>query len=424
MRTTSWPSPVSTASPASTVSRMARSGDFPSAEMPSKSTTTFMWSSVPRFRRPATMPIDSPPRRAGCSCGRDVQLDALPFRGVNETCLNELVVAHARGTRRFRKAGIVRGVGENPGKGIDLDHVGLARRIQSDIDPRPVTTAKHAVGAEHDVFDRAPQLLSDPRGTFENLERLLWAIPDPFRLVAVHGKRAVGERFEVHSDEGKDARVVPVAEHCTGEFGAGQVFLDEHGLLVAIEEELDLRLQLVLRTTVVRFRYSLGRSFVDRLNKNWRLRTGDQGLGTGAGRWSPFRPVPRSQSRVPLAAHDGERRRRDTVVGERLLGLRLVEAQRQRERVARGVGNAVELADRGDMGLAIHSEETFGDVEDDVGASIAEVLREVRVGFESDDIAEGSEGVRDGVDGLCAIPLGELIVGGRGGIDGSGGGEV
>src|SRR5688500_1675310 len=249
MRTTSWPSPVSTASPASTVSRMARSGDFPSAEMPSKSTTTFMWSSVPRFRRPATMPIDSPPRRAGCSCGRDVQLDALPFRGVNETCLNELVVAHSRGTRRFRKAGIVRGVGENPGKGIDLDHVGLARRIQSDVDPRPVTTAKHAVGAEHDVFDRAPQLLIDPRGTFENLEWLFGAIPDPLRLVAVDGKRAVRERFEVHADDGEHARRIAVAEHCTGELGAGEILLDEHWLLVSLEEKLDLRLELVLVPT-------------------------------------------------------------------------------------------------------------------------------------------------------------------------------
>ena len=54
------------------------------------------------------------------------RLDALPFRGVDETRLNELVVAHPGGARRFRKAGIVRGVGENPGKGIDLDHVRLA----------------------------------------------------------------------------------------------------------------------------------------------------------------------------------------------------------------------------------------------------------------------------------------------------------
>ena len=241
MRIGSWPSAASAASTASTVSRMARSGDFPSADMPSKSTTTFMQDSVPRFRVVERSTTATPRRNACC---RDAQLDALPFRGVNETRLNELVVAHAGGTRRFRKAGIVRGVGENPRKGIDLDHVRLACRVQSDVDPRPVTTAKHAVGAEHDVFDRAPQLLSDPRGTFENLERLFGAIPDPLRLEAVDGKRAVGERFEVHADDGKHACVVAVAEHCTGEFGAGEVLLDEDGLLVTLEEKLDLRVEL------------------------------------------------------------------------------------------------------------------------------------------------------------------------------------
>src|SRR5215211_3074258 len=326
-RTGSWPSPTSTASTASTVSRMARSGDLPSAEMPSKSTTTFIRNSGPRFRVLPNASIggafDSPPRWGASG---DAQLDALPFRGVKQTCLNELVEAHPGGTRRFRKAGIVRGVGENPGKGIDLDHVGLARRIQSDVDPRPVTTAKHAVGAEHDLFDRTPQLLSDPRGTFEDLEWLLGAIPDPLRLEAIDGKRALGERFEVHADDGKHACVIAVAEHCTGELSAGEVLLDDDRLLVALEEKLDLRVELTLIFAVVRFCYSLGRSFVSWLNKKRESGIGNrESVGVGAVRFPiPICPLIAGARRFP---NDREGRRRDAVVRENLFGARFIQAE-------------------------------------------------------------------------------------------------
>jgi hypothetical protein len=83
--------------------------------------------------------------------------------------------------------------------------------------------------------------------------------------------------------------------------------------------------------------------------------------------------------------------------------------------------DAVELADGRDVGFAIHAVEPFGDVEDDVGSSVAEALREVGVGLEADHVAVCGESGGDGVDGVDAVPLGELVIGG-GGM--SGGGEV
>ena len=70
-------------------------------------------------------------------------------------------------------------------------------------------------------------------------------------------------------------------------------------------------------------------------------------------------------------------RGRDVVGAKDLLRARLVEAERQRERVAAGVGDAVELADRRDVRLAVRAAQPLGDVEDDVGALRAQSLGKV-----------------------------------------------
>ena len=62
------------------------------------------------------------------------------------------------------------------------------------------------------------------------------------------------------------------------------------------------------------------------------------------------------------------RRRREARKLAHLFRPTLVEAQRERERVAPAVRHAVELADRRDVRLAVHAVEPLGDVEDDVGA--------------------------------------------------------
>ena len=52
---------------------------------------------------------------------------------------------------------------------------------------------------------------------------------------------------------------------CTGVVTLGSL---GEGATLSLEEKLDLRVELLFRLAVVRFRYSFGRSFVDRLHKN------------------------------------------------------------------------------------------------------------------------------------------------------------
>jgi hypothetical protein len=106
-----------------------------------------------------------------------------------------------------------------------------------------------------------------------------------------------------------------------------------------------------------------------------------------------------------LGFDEGKRSVGNSAGGEDVLRPSLVEAQRERERVAAGVRDVEEFADRGNVGLAIRSVETFGDVEDDVGASGAESFGEFFGRLEGDDVAERGERRRDGSDGLCGVPF-------------------
>src|SRR4029450_2106577 len=55
-------------------------------------------------------------------------------------------------------------------------------------------------------------------------------------------------------------------------------------------------------------------------------------------------------------------------VGEAPLGPPLVERETEGQRVGRVTGDAEELADRGDVALAVRTVEALGDVEDEVGS--------------------------------------------------------
>ena len=108
---------------------------------------------------------------------------------------------------------------------------------------------------------------------------------------------------------------------------------------------------------------------------------------------------------------DGEHGRRNSVEAQSLLGPCLVEAQGERERIAAGVGNSVELADRRDVGLAVHAVGAFGDVEDDVGLCLAERLRKIFRRLEANDFSERGERRFNGGDGRGVVPLREFIAG-------------
>jgi len=106
-----------------------------------------------------------------------------------------------------------------------------------------------------------------------------------------------------------------------------------------------------------------------------------------------------------------ELRRRDPVKGEGLLRSRFVEAEREREGVASGVRNSVKLADRRNVGFAVHPVESFGDVEDDVWSRLPEPFRKIFVRLEANNFSEAGESRFNRGDRGRAIPLGELVAG-------------
>src|SRR5207247_734766 len=101
-------------------------------------------------------------------------------------------------------------------------------------------------------------------------------------------------------------------------------------------------------------------------------------------------PIPAREDglEIGLGLDEDERGGRNAVEAEDFLGARFVEAEREREGIASRVRDVEELADRRHVGLAIRAVESFGDVEDDVGSRVAEVLWKVGGGLEADDLTE------------------------------------
>src|SRR5262249_24406445 len=141
---------------------------------------------------------------------------------------------------------------------------------------------------------------------------------------------------------------------------------------------------------VVGFGDSLGAALVNGLDEKGFSVAGDGELGlTG-----------RDLFQVSRRPRDPERRRRDAVEREGLFGFPLVQAKRQGIEVAARVWDAEEFANRGNVSLAIHAVEAFGEVEDDVGTSGAKTGGEVFVRLEADDFSDLGQRVFDGVDGF------------------------
>src|SRR5690606_5157998 len=115
----------------------------------------------------------------------------LPLGGVPRARLDQLLVAHPGGASGLGEARVVSGIRKDPGKRIDLDDVRDAGRVDANVDARPVATAERAIGGEYSGFDRAAERIVDERGALEDLERVVGAVPEPLRLVAVHRERAL-----------------------------------------------------------------------------------------------------------------------------------------------------------------------------------------------------------------------------------------
>ncbi len=118
---------------------------------------------------------------------------------------------------------------------------------------------------------------------------------------------------------------------------------------------------------------------------------------------------------VGFALDQHERRRPDPALHERLLGAPLVECQRQGERIAAQIGDAVELGDGRYVRLAVGAAGALGHVEEEIHLGVAQASREVTDRLQHDYLTEGTERARDGRNGLGVVPL-DVLVGRLGGL--------
>ncbi len=97
-----------------------------------------------------------------------------------------------------------------------------------------------------------------------------------------------------------------------------------------------------------------------------------------------------------------------------LLAEGFVERDRERGAIRAGVGDAEQLAEGRDLGLAVAAFDAFGDVEDQVDIGFGEDAGQVGRRLEvDDDVALAGEGVRDRDDRFGRVPLGFVVAVGR-----------
>src|SRR2546426_4393108 len=158
--------------------------------------------------------------------------------GDPDDLLDELVVGKPRDPRRLRETGVHRRVGNDAGERIQLDDVGDTEPIHANVDAAPVATAEGAIRVERDALRLAAQRVGDAaRRAPEDRERMLARIPDPFRFVAVHRRRARRQRREIESDDRQAAHVAVITEDRDRELRSGEIGLDDDRLAVALQEE-------------------------------------------------------------------------------------------------------------------------------------------------------------------------------------------
>src|SRR5437763_13596505 len=79
--------------------------------------------------------------------GRDVS-SREPPPGDAHHLLDQFVVAEAGSPRGLGKARVHRGIGDDPGQGVELENVRHAKAIDADVDATPVAAAERVVGVE------------------------------------------------------------------------------------------------------------------------------------------------------------------------------------------------------------------------------------------------------------------------------------
>src|SRR2546423_3316509 len=393
-RTTSVARSRRALSTASMESSSCTSGALPRAERPSNNNAIFIARSSACSK---SCQSTGGKRRFAPSSGglRDgaSEIDSLPRGGVLQTTLNELFIAYSCRACGFRQTRIIRWVGKDSRQRIHFEHVWISCGIETNVDSRPVPATQNAEGVEGNSLNRRLKVARDTRRALENIERILRPIPNELGVEAVDRESSMRKRLEIHSNDREHCRAAVVAEYRAGELLSGKILLDENWLFVVIEEEFRLGAKVGGVSTKIPVGDAFRRSFVKGLRKKREPQT----------RGSRLDLIERGDHRKAWS--------RDSVKGQRLLRSCLVETKRERERIATGIGDSQKLADRRDMPLAIHSPESLGDVEDDIGPRLAEPLRKIFVRLEANHSSKLGQSRFNRRDRSRTVPLGEFIAG-------------
>src|SRR6185437_15936887 len=105
------------------------------------------------------------------------------------------------------------------------------------------------------------------RRAFKNLERFVRPVPQPLCFESVDRQRTARQYIKVHSDDGQDVCLVPVAQHSTRELRARQKLFDQNRLPITIEQKGDLVAHLARGPAIVPLGDSLRRTLVQRLDE-------------------------------------------------------------------------------------------------------------------------------------------------------------
>src|SRR5215510_14689621 len=115
----------------------------------------------------------------------------------------------------FRKARVALRIGQNPWQRIQLQELWLSMRIKTYVDATPITTFQRQEGAAAEIGDKPSQVCGEFRGAAQDIERMLWSIPEPFRGIGVEGEHSGWQRCEAdfHKWQYRDLRTIAQERH-------------------------------------------------------------------------------------------------------------------------------------------------------------------------------------------------------------------
>jgi hypothetical protein len=83
-------------------------------------------------------------------------------------------------------------------------------RIETYVDATPITTCQRQEGAAAEIGDKLSQVCGEMRGATQDIERMLWGIPEPLRSIGVEGESSGWQCDEAdfHKWKHRDLRTI------------------------------------------------------------------------------------------------------------------------------------------------------------------------------------------------------------------------